>query len=278
MRRPGRDQRRAEDAWSIRSRASPTAGIDGAIPENVFIKPPSAELRPDQKDTDSACPTYDVLDPHSRRPTSRSIRRRSEIAEELELPLALVRDIVNKVDRNEYKRQQAAPGLKVTTKAFGIGRRFPIAQRYRGIVTSVLYPENRAFVRFAFIRALCVIALSLTSQPAEREQVGPQPDGSFLLKSGWRVKPAGTQIPLDTLPMSSALSKDGKYLLVLNGGYRPPSISVMIAGPSREVSARAGADAWLGLAFSPDGKHVYASAAARRRRYSNSRSTATTAS
>ena len=46
------------------------------------------------------------------------------------LPLELVQDIVNKVDRNEYKRQQAAPGLKVTTKAFGIGRRFPIAQRY----------------------------------------------------------------------------------------------------------------------------------------------------
>ena len=46
------------------------------------------------------------------------------------MPLELVQDIVNKVDRNEYKRQQAAPGLKVTTKAFGIGRRFPIAQRY----------------------------------------------------------------------------------------------------------------------------------------------------
>ena len=52
------------------------------------------------------------------------------IAEELHLPVTLVRDIVNKVDRNEYKRQQAAPGLKVTTKAFGIGRRFPIAQRF----------------------------------------------------------------------------------------------------------------------------------------------------
>jgi NH3-dependent NAD+ synthetase len=53
-----------------------------------------------------------------------------QIAESAGLPLALVQDIVNKVDRNEYKRQQAAPGLKVTTKAFGIGRRFPIAQRY----------------------------------------------------------------------------------------------------------------------------------------------------
>jgi hypothetical protein len=46
------------------------------------------------------------------------------------LPLETVVDIVNKVDRNEYKRQQAAPGLKVTSKAFGMGRRFPIAQKY----------------------------------------------------------------------------------------------------------------------------------------------------
>ena len=52
------------------------------------------------------------------------------IAAEQDLPLDLVRAIITKVDRNEYKRQQAAPGLKVTTKAFGIGRRFPIAQKY----------------------------------------------------------------------------------------------------------------------------------------------------
>jgi hypothetical protein len=54
----------------------------------------------------------------------------AQIAAGRNLPMELVRDIVNKVDRNEYKRQQAAPGLKVTTKAFGIGRRFPIAQRF----------------------------------------------------------------------------------------------------------------------------------------------------
>ena len=52
------------------------------------------------------------------------------IAEDLGLELGLVRNIIGKVDRNEYKRQQAAPGLKVTTKAFGIGRRIPIAQKY----------------------------------------------------------------------------------------------------------------------------------------------------
>ena len=101
---------------------------NNAIPESVFKKPPSAELRPDQKDSDSL-PAYDVLD-QILRSTSKTTTRRSRSPIRSILPLELVRDIVNKVDRNEYKRQQAAPGLKVTTKAFGIGRRFPIAQRF----------------------------------------------------------------------------------------------------------------------------------------------------
>jgi NAD+ synthase/NAD+ synthase (glutamine-hydrolysing) len=103
---------------------------NGAIPESVFTKPPSAELRPDQKDTDSL-PPYEVLDPILEAYVEQYHAPR-EIAEKLQVPLGLVQDIVNKVDRNEYKRQQAAPGLKVTTKAFGIGRRMPIAQKYSG--------------------------------------------------------------------------------------------------------------------------------------------------
>jgi len=99
-----------------------------AIPESVFIKPPSAELRPDQKDTDSL-PEYDVLD-QILKAYIEEYRPAQEIAEMVGVPIHLVRDIINKVDRNEYKRQQAAPGLKVTTKAFGMGRRFPIAQRF----------------------------------------------------------------------------------------------------------------------------------------------------
>jgi NAD+ synthase/NAD+ synthase (glutamine-hydrolysing) len=100
----------------------------GAIPESVFTKPPSAELRPNQKDTDSL-PDYDVLDAILRAYVEDN-RTPAEIAAGNGVPLELVREIVNKMDRNEYKRQQAAPGLKVTTKAFGIGRRFPIAQRF----------------------------------------------------------------------------------------------------------------------------------------------------
>jgi NAD+ synthase (glutamine-hydrolysing) len=101
---------------------------NGAIPESVFTKPPSAELRPDQKDTDSL-PEYEALDRILEAYIER-YRTPRQIAESMGLPVELVQDIVNKVDRNEYKRQQAAPGLKVTTKAFGIGRRFPIAQRF----------------------------------------------------------------------------------------------------------------------------------------------------
>jgi NAD+ synthase/NAD+ synthase (glutamine-hydrolysing) len=100
----------------------------GAIPETVFEKPPSAELRPDQKDSDSL-PEYPVLDRILRAYIEEN-QPPGRIAREQDLPLDLVRNIVTKVDRNEYKRQQAAPGLKVTTKAFGIGRRFPIAQKY----------------------------------------------------------------------------------------------------------------------------------------------------
>jgi NAD+ synthase (glutamine-hydrolysing) len=99
-----------------------------AIPENTFVKPPSAELRPDQKDSDSL-PLYETLDQILRLYIENN-ESPQQIGDALHLPVTLVRDIVNKVDRNEYKRQQAAPGLKVTTKAFGVGRRFPIAQRF----------------------------------------------------------------------------------------------------------------------------------------------------
>jgi len=100
----------------------------GSIPQSVIEKPPSAELRPNQKDSDSL-PSYDVLDTILRSYVEENLTP-GEIAARRNLPIELVREIVNKVDRNEYKRQQAAPGLKVTTKAFGMGRRFPIAQRF----------------------------------------------------------------------------------------------------------------------------------------------------
>ncbi len=100
----------------------------GAISEAVLTKPPSAELRPDQKDSDSL-PPYELLDPILRLYVEENLEA-ARIAQQLDAPLDLVTDITRKVDRNEYKRQQAAPGLRVTSKAFGMGRRFPIAQRF----------------------------------------------------------------------------------------------------------------------------------------------------
>ncbi len=97
------------------------------IPWDTITKPPSAELRHGQKDTDSL-PEYEVLDPMLRAYIE-DYRPAEEIAETQGVPLALVRRVIRLVEIAEYKRQQAAPVLKVSRKAFGMGRRFPIAAR-----------------------------------------------------------------------------------------------------------------------------------------------------
>jgi NAD+ synthetase len=96
------------------------------IPEPTLDKPPSAELRPGQTDQDSL-PPYELLDRVLEGLVERS-RPPAAVARETGAPLELVAGIARQVDRAEYKRQQAAPGLKVSTKAFGSGRRIPIAQ------------------------------------------------------------------------------------------------------------------------------------------------------
>ena len=97
------------------------------IPSDTLTKPPSAELRPGQKDTDSL-PPYEVLDPVLRAYIE-EYQAAEDIARELGLDLELIRKIIRLVEIAEYKRQQAAPVLKVSKKAFGMGRRFPIAAR-----------------------------------------------------------------------------------------------------------------------------------------------------
>jgi len=98
------------------------------IPRSTIEKPPSAELRPNQKDEDSL-PPYDVLD-RILKSYIEDLRSPQEIADHYGFDLKLVQDIALRVDRNEYKRKQAAPGLKITSRAFGFGRPFPIAQRF----------------------------------------------------------------------------------------------------------------------------------------------------
>jgi NAD+ synthetase len=109
------------------SRQVNAASARPPIPERVFTKPPSAELRPDQTDQDSL-PPYDILD------GILDLYVRQELSPD-DIAAAgydpkIVAKVVRLVDTNEYKRKQAAPGLKVTSRAFGFGRRMPIAQRY----------------------------------------------------------------------------------------------------------------------------------------------------
>ncbi|MDA3822547.1 MAG: NAD(+) synthase, partial [Bacteroidales bacterium] len=97
------------------------------IPENIITKPPSAELRPDQKDSDSL-PDYEILDAV----LELYIEKQSspeEISTE-GFDLSLVEKIIKMVNKNEYKRYQTPPILRITSKAFGAGRRLPIVGRY----------------------------------------------------------------------------------------------------------------------------------------------------
>ncbi|WP_434578807.1 NAD+ synthase [Thermoanaerobacterium thermosaccharolyticum] len=98
------------------------------IPLSTIEKAPSAELRPNQKDTDSL-PPYEILDDILKSYIEDDKSISEIIADGYEEDL--VREVIRKVNNAEYKRKQAAPGLKVTTKAFGVGRRMPIAQRFR---------------------------------------------------------------------------------------------------------------------------------------------------
>ncbi|HST78941.1 MAG TPA: NAD(+) synthase, partial [Verrucomicrobiae bacterium] len=97
------------------------------IPESTMTKPPSAELRPGQKDSDTL-PPYEILD-NILEDYVEDYRTAEQIASERGYDIKMVRDVIRMIERSEYKRQQAAPGIKVTPKAFGFGRRFPIAQK-----------------------------------------------------------------------------------------------------------------------------------------------------
>jgi NAD+ synthetase len=97
------------------------------VPKSTLEKPPSAELRPNQTDQD-VLPPYEVLDTILE-DYIEDLKTPEQIAAERQYDLELVRSVARMVERSEYKRQQAAPGIKITEKAFGMGRRFPIAQK-----------------------------------------------------------------------------------------------------------------------------------------------------
>jgi NAD+ synthase (glutamine-hydrolysing) len=100
------------------------------IPENSITKAPSAELRPDQLDSDSL-PEYDVLDPIIELYVEDDLSFESIVSKGFDEKL--VRRVIGMVNRNEYKRRQSPPGVKITTRAFGRDRRLPMATRYSGV-------------------------------------------------------------------------------------------------------------------------------------------------
>ena len=102
--------------------------LEPLIPSNIITKPPSAELRPDQLDTDSL-PEYSVLDPILEAYVERDATFNDLVAAGFDE--TDVRRIIRLIDRNEYKRRQSPPGVKITQRAFGRDRRLPLAQRYR---------------------------------------------------------------------------------------------------------------------------------------------------
>ena len=108
-----------------------------------------------------------------------------------------------------------------------------------------------------------LLGLVLYSQQRRPQTVGPLPEGGFLLNTGWRIRPAGTAIPLSTLPMSAALAPDGRMMAALNGGYLPSSVDLLDMEAVRKVSGVPITDGWRGLVFSADGGKLYAGGGAR---------------
>jgi NAD+ synthase (glutamine-hydrolysing) len=104
-------------------------GDDGPIPGSTIERPPSAELRPDQYDSDSL-PPYDLLDRVLEAYVERDQGREQMVA--AGMPADVVDEVVRMVDRSEYKRRQAAPGIRITPRAFGRDRRLPITNRFGG--------------------------------------------------------------------------------------------------------------------------------------------------
>ncbi|PYK92499.1 MAG: NAD+ synthase [Verrucomicrobia bacterium] len=117
----------ASRAGEKRDPPSPGSGAAGIIPRSTIDKPPSAELKPNQTDQDTL-PPYDILDEILRLYVEENLSARDIIGHGFDEKT--VRWVQRRVDLNEYKREQAAPGLKVTSRAFGVGRRMPIAQKY----------------------------------------------------------------------------------------------------------------------------------------------------
>ena len=160
----------------------------GAIPESVFEKPPSAELRPDQKDSDSL-PPYEVLDQMLRAATSKIYEAPAQIAREAQPAARLrCRDIVDtKWTATNTSANRPRPGLKVTYQ--GVRHRPALSHRAKVLRITNEYRGSRVVSRWQLLAAV------LIRSRRRANKSGRCADGGFLLNSGWRIRPAGTQVP-----------------------------------------------------------------------------------
>ncbi len=113
---------------------------------------------------------------------------------------------------------------------------------------------------------LTLTAIALLSQTPPSLHPGPLTDGSELLSTGWRIKPAGTQVETGSFPLGSALSPDGKLLAVTNAGI-PSSVSIINTETLKQVSRAPLSEAWQGVAFAPDGNKLYVAGGAQNSLY-----------
>lgn len=108
-------------------------------------------------------------------------------------------------------------------------------------------------MRFAIALAVLGLTTATLAQESAPERVGPLPGNRFRLSSGAILEPAGKQIPLSTFPMATAVSPDGRHLVVLHGGYKKPSLAVLSLPSLTTIATREIDDGWLGLTFAPGG-------------------------
>lgn len=116
---------------------------------------------------------------------------------------------------------------------------------------------NSMLAKATGLVGLMLLSITLLSQAPPRLTPGEIASGLYQLPNGWRVRPAGRQIQLDTMPMASVVTPDGKYLIVLCGGYNPPSLIVLEQDTLRELERVRVPDGWLGLAINRAGNRVY---------------------
>ncbi len=117
---------------------------------------------------------------------------------------------------------------------------------------------------FPALAGIALGAMLLVSQSElARRTTGPMPGGGYRVSTGWTIKPAGKQVPLDTFPMASAMSPDKKFVVIMNAGYNPPSLQVFDIERQQVIGKVPVSDAWLGLAFTRNGRTLYVSGGSR---------------